>query len=104
LVTDALRDQKIRSVATKDSAPKVETIGTAGIHFAFPGKLLRGGGLMRAYREGILDRLPSIGSLAALYAETGQYAKADRLELRSAVTRASEFGLDNADTAWLLAS
>jgi tetratricopeptide (TPR) repeat protein len=46
----------------------------------------------------------SIGNLAALYAEIGQYAKADRLELRSLVARASEFRLDDADTAWLLAT
>ena len=42
--------------------------------------------------------------MAALYAETDQYAKSDRLELRSVVARASEFGLDHADAAWLLAT
>ena len=45
-----------------------------------------------------------MGNLAVLYIETGQFGKAERLDLRSLTSRASEWKLDDADVAWLLAT
>jgi tetratricopeptide (TPR) repeat protein len=61
-------------------------------------------GIWKDRDHGSAEHVRSIGNLAALYTEIGQYGKADRMDLRSLVARASEFRLDRADIAWLLAT
>jgi tetratricopeptide (TPR) repeat protein len=46
----------------------------------------------------------SVGNLTFLYLETGQYAKADRLQLRSLLARPSESNLNDSDISWLFAT
>jgi tetratricopeptide (TPR) repeat protein len=46
----------------------------------------------------------AVGNLAVLYLETGQYAKADRLQLRSIVAQFSGSNRESADVSWLLAT
>jgi tetratricopeptide (TPR) repeat protein len=96
---------------SKDEIRRATVLSKLGSAYHFQGRYtaaercyLRAISIWKNRRERNGELVRSLGNLAALYGETGRYSKADRLELRAVVARPSEFGLDDADAAWLLAT